>query len=86
MSAILSEAMNLWAGPRSSSVILSGAKNLWAGLRYLVRRKLTCARDPSTKLRIKDPSTKLRITNNKMTNYKLLITNKMTNYKLLITN
>ena len=77
MSAILSEAKNLWASPRSSSVILSGAKNLWAGLRYLVRRKLTCARDPSTKL---------RITNNKMTNDKLLITNKMTNYKLLITN
>ena len=51
------------------SAILSEAMNLWAGLRYLVRRKLTCARDPSTKLRIKDPSTKLRITNNKMTNY-----------------
>ena len=76
MSAILSEAMNLWAGPRSSSVILSGAKNLWAGLRYLLRN-LAFARDPSTKL---------RITNNKMTNDKLLITNKMTNYKLLITN
>ncbi len=85
MSAILSEAKNLWAGPRSSSVILSGAKNLWAGLRYLLRN-LAFARDPSTKLRIKDPSTKLRITNNKMTNDKLLITNKMTNYKLLITN